>query len=174
MALRTIVQDGDPILKKKCRPVTNFDDRLAMLLDDMKETLTEAQGYGLAGPQVGMLRRVFVSLDERDLPEDGERPEGYETKFLEFVNPEIIMREGEAINYEGCLSFPGHNAAVRRPEKVTVRAFDRTGKPFTLTADGMLARCICHETDHLDGITIMDIAEYFYEDVEHDEDDTEE
>lgn len=174
MALRTIVQDGDPILKKKCRPVTNFDDRLAMLLDDMKETLTEAQGYGLAGPQVGMLRRVFVSLDERDLPEDGERPENYETKFLEFVNPEIIMREGEAINYEGCLSFPGHNAAVRRPEKVTVRAFDRTGKPFTLTADGMLARCICHETDHLDGITIMDIAEYFYEDVEHDEDDTEE
>ena len=76
MALRTIVQDGDPILKKKCRPVTNFDDRLAELLDDMIETLADAQGYGLAGPQVGVMRRVFVSLDERDLPEDGEVPEG--------------------------------------------------------------------------------------------------
>ena len=75
MALRTIVQDGDPILKKKCRPVTNFDDRLAELLDDMIETLADAQGYGLAGPQVGVMRRVFVSLDERDLPEDGELPE---------------------------------------------------------------------------------------------------
>ena len=90
MALRTIVLDGDPILKKKCRPVTNFDAKLAQLLDDMRETLLDANGYGLAGPQVGMLRRVFISVDERDLPEDGERPEGYETKFLEFVNPEIL------------------------------------------------------------------------------------
>ena len=114
MALRTIVQDGDPILKKKCRPVTNFDDRLAELLDDMIETLADAQGYGLAGPQVGVMRRVFVSLDERDLPEDGEVPEGYEPKYLEFVNPEIIMQEGEVLQYEGCLSFPGHNAAIRR------------------------------------------------------------
>ena len=169
MALRIIVQDGDPILHKKCRPVTNFDGRLAVLLDDMIETLADVGGYGLAGPQVGTLRRVFVSLDERDLPEDEDPPEGYEPKYLEFINPEIIMREGEAVNYEGCLSFPGHNAAVRRPEKVTVRAFDRTGKPFTLTAEGMLARCICHESDHLDGVTIMDIAEYFYEDVEHDD-----
>ena len=82
MALRTIVQDGDPILKKKCRPVTNFDDRLAELLDDMIETLADAQGYGLAGPQVGVMRRVFVSLDERDLTEDGDVPEGYEPKYL--------------------------------------------------------------------------------------------
>ena len=85
MALRTIVQDGDPILKKKCRPVTNFDDRLAELLDDMIETLADAQGYGLAGPQVGVMRRVFVSLDERDLPEDGEVPEGYERVTDSFV-----------------------------------------------------------------------------------------
>ena len=153
MALRTIVQDGDPILKKKCRPVTNFDDRLAELLDDMIETLADAQGYGLAGPQVGVMRRVFVSLDERDLPEDGEVPEGYEPKYLEFVNPEIIMQEGEVLQYEGCLSFPGHNAAIRRPQKVTVRAFDR------------------HETNHLDGVTIMDLAEFFYEDQEHDDED---
>ena len=171
MALRTIVQDGDPILKKKCRPVTNFDDRLAELLDDMIETLADAQGYGLAGPQVGVMRRVFVSLDERDLPEDGEVPEGYEPKYLEFVNPEIIMEEGEVLQYEGCLSFPGHNAAIRRPQKVTVRAFDRHGKPFTLTGEDMLARCICHETNHLDGVTIMDLAEFFYEDQEHDDED---
>ena len=151
MALRTIVQDGDPILKKKCRPVTNFDDRLAELLDDMIETLADAQGYGLAGPQVGVMRRVFVSLDERDL--------------------EIIMQEGEVLQYEGCLSFPGHNAAIRRPQKVTVRAFDRHGKPFTLTGEDMLARCICHETNHLDGVTIMDLAEFFYEDQEHDDED---
>ena len=131
MALRTIVQDGDPILKKKCRPVTNFDDRLAELLDDMIETLADAQGYGLAGPQVGVMRRVFVSLDERDLPEDGELPEGYEPKYLEFVNPEIIMQEGEVLQ----------------------------------------ARCICHETNHLDGVTIMDLAEFFYEDQEHDDED---
>ena len=150
MALRTIVQDGDPILKKKCRPVTNFDDRLAELLDDMIETLADAQGYGLAGPQVGVMRRV---------------------KYLEFVNPEIIMQEGEVLQYEGCLSFPGHNAAIRRPQKVTVRAFDRHGKPFTLTGEDMLARCICHETNHLDGVTIMDLAEFFYEDQEHDDED---
>ena len=169
MALRTIVQDGDPILKKKCRPVTNYDARLAQLLDDMRDTLEDAQGYGLAAPQVGVMRRVFISVDERDLPENGERPEGYETKFLEFVNPEIIAQEGDVLQYEGCLSFPGHNAAIHRPAKVTVCAFDRDGNPFTLEAEGMLARCICHESDHLDGVTIMDRAEYFYEDVEHDE-----
>ena len=161
MALRTIVQDGDPILKKKCRPVTNYDARLAQLLDD--ELLLELVC------RVGVMRRVFISVDERDLPENGERPEGYETKFLEFVNPEIIAQEGDVLQYEGCLSFPGHNAAIHRPAKVTVCAFDRDGNPFTLEAEGMLARCICHESDHLDGVTIMDKAEYFYEDVEHDE-----
>ena len=97
MALRTIVQDGDPILKKKCRPVTNYDARLAQLLDDMRDTLEDAEGYGLAAPQVGVMRRVFVSVDERDLPENGERPEGYKTKFLEFVNPEIIAQEGDVL-----------------------------------------------------------------------------
>ena len=173
MALRNIVQDGDPILKKKCRPVTNFDERLAQLLDDMRETLADAAGYGLAGPQVGVLRRVFISVDEREAPfdEEGNLPEDYETKYLEFVNPTILSQEGEEMQYEGCLSFPGHNAAIRRPEKLTVRAFDRHGNPFTLEAEGMLARCVCHESNHLDGVTIMDLAEYFYEDMEHDGDD---
>ena len=175
MALRTIVQDGDPILKKVCRPVTNFDDRLATLLDDMIETLADAEGYGLAGPQVGVMRRVFVSLDERDLPEDGTVPEGYEPKYLEFVNPEILERsEEEVMLYEGCLSFPGRNAAISRPRRVKVRAFDRHGNPFELEAEDMLARCICHETNHLDGVTILDLADHFYEDEEDSDENGEE
>ena len=166
MGLRTIVQDGDPILTKKCRPVTNFDDKLAQLLDDMRETLVEVNGYGLAGPQVGILRRVFISVDERDMDENAEEQE---LKFLEFINPEIISTEGEVTQYEGCLSFPGRNGAVTRPEKVVARAFDRHGNPFTIEAEGMLARCICHESDHLEGITIVDRAEYFYEDTDGEE-----
>ncbi len=106
MALRTIVQDGDPILKKVCRPVTKFDDRLGTLLDDMKETLIAANGLGLAGPQVGMMRRLFICLDDRDLPE--EVPANYEYKFIEFINPEILELSDEQVElYEGCLSFPG-------------------------------------------------------------------
>lgn len=167
MAIRTIVQDGDPILKKVCRPVTKFDDRLGTLLDDMQETLRQAEGYGLAGPQVGVMRRVFISIDEREAPldENGEIQEGWVAPMLEFINPEILdsSKETETL-YEGCLSFPGHNAAITRPHKVTVKAQDRSGNWFTLEAEGMLARCICHENNHLDGITIMDLAESFYED----------
>ena len=166
MGLRIIVQDGDPILTKKCRPVTNFDDKLAQLLDDMRETLIEANGYGLAGPQVGILRHVFISVDERDMDENAEEQE---MKFLEFINPEILSTEGEVMQYEGCLSFPGRNGAIKRPEKVVARAFDRHGNPFTIEAEGMLARCICHESDHLDGVTIVDRAEYFYEDMDGEE-----
>ena len=165
MALRTIVQDGDPILKKVCRPVTNFDDRLATLLDDMKEPLIDAGGLGLAGPQVGVMRRLFIALDERDLPEDGTMPEGYEPKFIECINPEILEEsEDEVTLYEGCLSFPGHNGAISRPRKVKIRAQDRHGETFEMEAEEMLARCFCHETNHLDGITIMDLADHFYED----------
>ena len=164
MALRTIVQDGDPILKKVCRPVTKFDDRLATLLDDMRQTLLDADGLGLAGPQVGMMRRLFVCLDDRDMPE-GELPPDYEYKFIEFVNPEILERSDETVErYEGCLSFPGHNGAIARAKHVKVKAQDRRGEWFTLEADDMLARCIQHENDHLDGITIMDRATHFYED----------
>ena len=110
MAIRNIVKEGDPILNKVCRPVTNFDDRLATLLDDMRETMIAADGVGLAGPQVGMLRRVFVVWDTTDAPE--EIPEDYEYKFIDFVNPEILaVSEEEETAYEGCLSFPGHNGA---------------------------------------------------------------
>ena len=139
MAIRNIVKEGDPILNKVCRPVTNFDDRLATLLDDMRETMIAADGVGLAGPQVGMLRRVFVVWDTTDAPETA---------------------------YEGCLSFPGHNGAVTRPAAVKVRAQDRNGEWFELEAEGLLARCIQHENDHLDGITIMESSEFFYEDTE--------
>lgn len=171
MAMRTIVQDGDPILNKVCRPVTNFDDRLATLLDDMKETLTAAEGYGLAGPQVGMMRRVFICLDERGLPEDAFEQPGYEPKYIEFINPEILETSDEQVMlYEGCLSFPGHNAAIKRPKKVRARAQDRNGEWFEIEAEDMLARCICHENNHLDGVTIMDLAEYFYEDLQNEED----
>ena len=173
MAKRTIVKDGDSILTKKCRPVTKFDARLGELLDDMKETLLDANGLGLAGPQVGVMRRVFICLADCNLTaeeaeekyKNGEPPE-----MLEFINPEILTQEGEVMMYEGCLSFPGHNGAIKRPQKITARAFDRNGNPFTIEAEDMLARCICHENCHLDGITIMDLAEYFYEDEEHDED----
>ena len=127
MALRTIVQDGDPILKKVCRPVTKFDDRLGTLLDDMKETLLAANGLGLAGPQVGMMRRLFICLDDRDLPE--EVPENYEYKFIEFINPEILELSDEQVElYEGCLSFPGHNGAIKRSKHVKVKARDRHGE----------------------------------------------
>lgn len=168
MALRYIVQDGDPILKKVCRPVTKFDDRLATLLDDMKETLADANGYGLAGPQVGVMRRVFISIDERDIP-DGQEDTA-PLKFIEFVNPEILEESDEMVTmYEGCLSFPGRNGEIARPKWVKARAFDRYGNPFEIEAEGMLARCICHESNHLDGITIMDLATHFYEDDEEEE-----
>lgn len=172
MALRTIVQDGDPILKKVCRPVTKFDDRLATLLDDMKDTLYDANGWGLAGPQVGVMRRIFISLDDRNAPED--MPEDARLPVMEFINPEILELSDEKVElYEGCLSFPGHNGAIQRSKHVKVRAQDRHGEWFELEADDMFARCIQHETNHLDGITIMDLATHFYED-DYPEDEDEE
>ena len=141
MALRTIVQDGDPILKKVCRPVTKFDDRLGTLLDDMKETLLAANGLGLAGPQVGMMRRLFICLDDRDLPE--EVPENYEYKFIEFINPEILELSDEQVElYEGCLSFPGHNGAIKRSKHVKVKAQDRHGEWFEMEAAASSTRTI--------------------------------
>ena len=117
--------------------MTNFDDRLATLLDDMRETMIAADGVGLAGPQVGMLRRIFVVWDTTDAPE--EIPEDYEYKFIDFVNPEILaVSEDEETAYEGCLSFPGHNGAVTRPAAVKVRAQDRNGNWFELEAEQAL------------------------------------
>ena len=119
MALRTIVQDGDPILKKVCRPVTKFDDRLGTLLDDMKETLLAANGLGLAGPQVGMMRRLFVVWDTTDAPE--EIPEDYEYKFIDFVNPEILaVSEEEETAYEGYLSFEARQGQGTGPPRRVV------------------------------------------------------
>lgn len=171
MALRNIVQDGDPVLKKTCRPVEKFDSKLAELLGDMAETMMNGNGLGLAAPQVGMLRRIFIMLDESGLPEDPTQEEidNFTPEIREFINPEILEKEGEQRAYEGCLSFPGKYAAIARPTKVTVRAQDRYGNEFTYTGEGIQARCICHETNHLDGVTIDDLAEYFYDpDVEHD------
>lgn len=174
MALRTIVLEGDSILNKVCRPITNFDEKLAELLDDMRETLLDANGLGLAAPQVGVMRRAFICMDDSaldELEEDEEIPEDFEPEFIEFINPEIISMEGEAVCYEGCLSFPGHNGEIKRPQKVKIRAFDRYGKPFMYEGEDMMARCICHENNHLDGITIMQLATKFYEDEFPDEED---
>lgn len=166
MALRNIVLDGDPVLKKVCRPVTNFDARLAVLLDDMKETLIKADGLGLAGPQVGILRRlcIVLEIDENGVHED-ENGKLIGT-FLELINPEILSMEGEETGYEGCLSFPGKSAEITRPIRVTFRAQDRSGAWYTRTVEGINARCVCHECNHLDGLTILDLAEEILEDDE--------
>ena len=161
MALRTIVQDGDPILKKVCRPVVKFDDRLGVLLDDMKETLLDANGLGLAGPQVGMMRRLFICLDDRDMPENP--PADYEYKFIEFINPEILELGEEKVElYEGCLSFPGHNGAIARSKHVKVKAQDRTGQWFEVEGTGITARCFCHELAHLDGHLYVELTDRLY------------
>lgn len=144
MALREIVKFGEDILRKKCREVTKYDEKLSVLLDDMVETLQSADGVGLAAPQVGLLRRVIVV----DL-HDGKGA-------LEFVNPVIVDQKGNQVGNEGCLSAPGEWCQVERPMKVTVKAFDRHGKEFTVTGEGLLARVLCHETDHLEGILFTD------------------
>ncbi len=152
MATRNIVKIGDPILLKKCRPVTEFGPRLHQLLDDMRDTLREASGAGLAAPQVGVLKRVVLVLETNV-------PEGEEEYFIELVNPEIIQCSGEQNGPEGCLSVPDQFGLVRRPMDVTVRAQDRNGKPFEVSGTGLTARAFCHETDHLDGIIFTSLAE---------------
>jgi len=138
MALRNIVELGDPILNKKSRIVEKFDDRLALLIDDMKETMYNKNGVGLAAVQVGILKRVVVI-------DIGEGP-------IELVNPEITMTEGEQISQEGCLSLPNKWATTKRPQKVQVKAQDRTGKWHVYTGEDLKAKAFCHEIDHLDGI----------------------
>ncbi len=138
MATRKIIQRGDETLSKVCRPVTNFDRRLHELIDDMRETLELAQGYGLAAPQVGILRRVCLVM-------------GSDGKLIELVNPEIIASSGEQEGFEGCLSVPGLYGWVKRPSWAKVRAQDRNGKTFEVEDVDMSARCFCHEIEHLDG-----------------------
>ena len=138
MAIRNIVQFGDSVLEKECRKVEQFDERLHQLLDDMKETLADANGAGLAAPQVGVLRSVCIV-------DVGEGP-------VELVNPEIVKTSGEQTGEEGCLSYPDHWGVVTRPMKVTVKAQDRDGKWFKMTGEGLCARALCHEIDHLHGV----------------------
>lgn len=140
MAIRTILTKEDPALSKLCHPVTKFDDRLADLLDDLRETLTEANGMGLAAPQVGILRRTAVVVLN---PETNE--------MIELVNPEIVEQRGEQEGWEGCLSLPGMWGRVKRPDWVKVRAQDRTGAWFEIEGTEIVARCFCHELEHLDG-----------------------
>ncbi len=142
MALRNILKDEDPLLRKVCRPVTEFNERLWQLLDDMAETMYDANGVGLAGPQVGILRRVFVMDVGNGL--------------IEAINPEIISQKGEQTDQEGCLSFPNKWGYVTRPKRVKLKAQDRNGKWFILTGEDLLARCICHENDHLNGVVFLD------------------
>ena len=143
MATRNIVKDGDSILRKSCRKVERFDKRLWELLDDMAETLYEANGVGLAAPQVGVRRQVVV-VDVDD-------------ELIELMNPEIIWQSDEtAEDIEGCLSFPGQWGLVERPVHVKVKAQDRNGDEFEVEGSDLLARCLCHEIDHLNGTVFVD------------------
>ena len=148
MAIRKIHEVGDPCLTKVCRPVTEFNDRLHELLDDMADTLEEAGGVGLAAPQVGILRRVCIVEDEQ-----GE--------IIELINPEIIKTEGKQSGLEGCLSVPGKFAVVERPNIVRVRAQDRDGNWFEAEAQGLTARAFCHEIEHLDGHLFVEHVDHF-------------
>lgn len=159
MALRNILTEENPALRKVCRPYTDFNDRLHELLDDMKETLSQANGVGLAAPQVGILRRACIVMETNV-------PEGESEYFIELVNPEIIERNGEQEGGEGCLSLPEQYGIVKRPNHVKVRAQDRNGKFFEVEGDGLTARCFCHEIDHLDGVLFTDRASRMLSDKE--------
>ena len=159
MALRKIVVQGEDCLNKVCRPVTEFNRRLHLLMDDLLDTLSEAGGAGLAAPQVGVLRRACVVMDD-----DTE-------EYIELINPSIIAQSGEQTGPEGCLSVPGKWGLVTRPNYVRVRAQDRDGKWFEVEGEGLTARCYCHELEHLDGhlytehidrfLTDEEVEEYF-------------
>ena len=144
-AIIGLLKEGDDILNKKCRPVQKFDKKLAILLEDMAETMRNANGVGLAAPQVGILRRVVVI----DIGEG----------LIELVNPKIIAFSGEQEGSEGCLSFPGQWGIVKRPNYVKVKAQDRNGEEFTIEGKELLARAFCHELDHLDGVVFKSVCE---------------
>lgn len=150
MALRIIVKDPDPVLREKAKPVPQITPNIHKLLDDMAETMYDAQGVGLAAPQVGILKRVIV-MDVGD-----------ENGLIELINPEIIEREGEQFGPEGCLSIPGLTGDVRRAQRVKVKGLNRNGEEFELEGTDLLARCIQHEVDHLNGVLFTDLAEKTY------------
>ena len=155
MAIRNILQDGDATLLKKSRLVTEFDQRLHTLLDDMRETLVDANGLGLAAPQVGVLRRAVLIVDINMDTED------YEEQIIELVNPQILEQSGEDASSEGCLSFPGIYGIVTRPTSLKFSAQDRYGKPFEMVVENITARAVCHEVDHLDGIVFKTLVERY-------------
>lgn len=157
MGLRKILTDAEPALHKVCKPVINFDGRLHRLLDDMRETLIESGGVGLAAPQIGILRRVV-------LVDTGE-------EILELVNPSLLETDGEQEGPEGCLSIPGKYGLVKRPYYAKVRAQDRDGNWYEAEGEELIARCFCHELDHLDGIVYTEVMERFLteEELEADE-----
>ena len=152
MALRKILTDADPALHKNCKTVVNFDKRLHMLLDDMRETLIESGGVGLAAPQVGILRRVVLV----DIGEE----------ILELINPVLIETDGEQEGPEGCLSVPGKYGLVKRPYYAKVRAQDRDGNWYEAEGEELIARCFCHELDHPDGIIYTEVMERYLTDEE--------
>ena len=147
MGLRKILTDKDPALHKVCKPVTSFDAKLHKLLDDMGETMRDANGVGLAAPQVGILRRV-VTVDLGD-------------EILELVNPSLVETDGEQVGAEGCLSVPGKYGLVKRPYYAKVKAQDRFGDWFEVEGEELIGRCFCHELDHLDGIVYTEVMERF-------------
>ncbi|MBR3974080.1 MAG: peptide deformylase [Oscillospiraceae bacterium] len=155
MGLRKILTDKEPALHKVCKPVTAFDSKLHKLLDDMTETLIDSGGVGLAAPQIGILRRVvLVDVGE-------EEPE-----ILELINPEMLETDGEQYGPEGCLSVPGRYGLVRRPNYAKVRAQDRFGDWYEAEGEELIARCFCHELDHLDGIVYTEKMDRFLTDEE--------
>ena len=150
MGLRKILTDKEPALHKVCKKVENFDSKLFKLLDDMRDTLIESGGVGLAAPQVGILRRVVlvdVGVEENEI--------------VEFINPEMIETDGEQYGAEGCLSVPGKYGLVKRPYYAKVRAQDRNGDWFEAEGEELIARCFCHELDHLDGIVYTEVMDRF-------------
>jgi len=158
MGLRKILTTKDPALHKVCKKVESFDRKLHKLLDDMRETLIDSNGVGLAAPQVGILRRV-VLVDTGD-------------EILELINPELLETDGEQVGPEGCLSVPGKYGLVKRPYWAKVRAQDRNGDWYEAEGEELIARCFCHELDHLDGIVYTEVMDRFLteEELEYDED----
>lgn len=146
MAVRKIVILGNETLRKKSKPVVSFDSSLATLLDEMKDTMIEKKGVGISAVQVGVLRRAIVV-------------EVSENNFVEIINPEILKTKGKVVDAEGCLSVPGFFCDVPRPKYVKIQAQDRNGKPFVFEAEDYIARCICHEIDHLNGVLFVDLTE---------------
>ena len=149
MAVKKVVQVGDPVLRRKCEPITEFDEKLWSILEDMRDTVLAEEGAGLAAPQIGLSMRMAVVNVE----------EGY----FEFINPVIHSQKGEQEGWEGCLSVRGKSGVVTRPMKVKISYHDRHGERKTLQAKGFFARAICHEFDHLDGVLYIDKASYMQE-----------